>query len=111
MKTCGTCEYAKIAVGLPLGGRLCKGAPPQAILVPAGQPGAWQMQCVWPPVTTSDEACGAYKRNAGEGGPYTRLPLPEVGKALDIARQVGEDESEIDGSHEGHRLMEALSGH
>ena len=111
MKTCGTCENAKINPGLPLGGRLCKGAPPQAILVPVqGQPGVWQMQCVWPPVATSDEACGAYKRNAGDDGPYTRIPLPEVGKALDIARAAEQgDEAEL--QREATGIMNALSGH
>ena len=113
MKTCGTCEHAKTNPGLPLGGRLCKGAPPQAILVPVqGQAGVWQLQWVWPPVATQDEACGAWKPKGltAINGPYNPVPLKAAAEAIDIARRSGDDD-DADLQSEAVGIMEALSGH
>lgn len=114
MKTCGTCEHAKFAKELPLGTRLCKGGPPQALLLPTPAGGV-DLKYVWPLVAVKDEACGAWDARAlsqpANVGPYPRIPLTAAAEAIDIAQKVGDGENEVDGAYEGRTLMEALSGH
>jgi hypothetical protein len=60
---CGQCQHAKIGTNkeLPLNMRVCKGAPPQLLLLPGSLPGQINLTPVFPNVNINDEACGAFK--------------------------------------------------
>ena len=57
--TCGQCTHAKLSDARNLTQRLCKGAPPTAIALP-GPGQSIMIKGFYPPVQSSDEACGAF---------------------------------------------------
>lgn len=61
--TCGQCYFARITkeTSHDLTQRVCRGAPPSAIAIP--HPQGVQIRAFYPPVTVSDEACGAFRSN------------------------------------------------
>jgi hypothetical protein len=59
MQTCGQCAHGKLLKD-NLQQRVCKGAPPQLVLIP-GPGGSVQMIPAFPNVGVNDEACGAFK--------------------------------------------------
>lgn len=56
---CGNCKHGRVVNG-DLTKRVCRGAPPQPVLMPAGM-GKVQIQFHWPLVDATDEGCGLYK--------------------------------------------------
>lgn len=55
---CGNCVHSRI-VKQDLTQRICRGAPPQIVIMPV--PGGVQQQHHWPVVDAGDEGCGLYK--------------------------------------------------
>lgn len=59
IKRCGTCHFAEV-IGQDLSKRVCWGAPPSAIQLPAGG-GKLTLQMARPVVSVTDRACGLYR--------------------------------------------------
>ena len=58
-KRCGSCHFGKI-VDRDITKRMCHGAPPSAIQIPAG-PGQMTIKMARPIVSVTDEACALYR--------------------------------------------------
>ena len=59
-KRCGSCHFAKL-IDRDITKRMCHGAPPTAIQVPAPIPGQMTFQMARPIVSVIDEACALYR--------------------------------------------------
>jgi hypothetical protein len=59
VKRCGTCYFAEV-IGQDITKRLCYGAPPSAIQIPAPT-GKMTLQMARPVVSVSDRACSLYQ--------------------------------------------------
>ncbi len=58
IQKCSTCKHGRI-IQQDLTKRVCRGAPPQAVVLP--DRGSISIQYVWPVVEASDEGCGMYR--------------------------------------------------
>ena len=59
IKRCGTCHFGKI-VSQDISKRICYGAPPSAVQLPAPN-GKMTLQMVRPVVSVTDDACALYR--------------------------------------------------
>ena len=86
MKTCNDCDHARFVAG-NLKARLCRGAPPQVVLIPAPPPNReHQIQYLFPMVEPATEACGMFKPRPNVFDIRTGKPLqfnPDVGVVAD----------------------------
>ena len=75
MDKCGACAHAKPIPG-NLMQRVCRGGPPQIIVLPGPQ--GIVMQTAFPNVGVGDEACGAFKRKLVLPDPIADQEMVEV---------------------------------
>lgn len=59
IETCGNCKYSRIKDAANLMLRVCKGGPPQVVIVPKGN--QLVAEIMWPNVNAAEEGCGLWK--------------------------------------------------
>lgn len=78
MNRCGDCQHAR-SVPENLTQRICKGAPPQIVIVPAA-PGRLDIKHMWPTILAGDEGCSLFDSKPS-------IIDVTTGKVIDIEEQ------------------------